>query len=526
MADFFALVESTNRRVRAFGKTKYVAGGGEETVFVPNGTADFDENFEFEDHEVDVSGNVTLNERATPTVTTPTSGNWAAGSGAAKDNKIQVDDGTTTFQEDGVEIDDLHDAAQSLEVILINRSDPDLTVEISTTRDGSDTDYTWTTTKQKIKFTPGAVDIGDSFDITIDGTLYTFTSTDGTVAEITGDLTSQINGDGSAKAGATDNGTDLDVEADTAGDGFTFSSASVGGTMGESVTQVNVNKITLHLLFETASGLGVYDIAIEPDDFHKGGLVGTLVDDTEVLILASSIFEAVDVTIGRWSRTESTDSPADGIKTNFDVGGGTGERGSIKVLTTRHETQLYSRSAPGTAVVSAYFVGKAADGEPWPVDQVIDKGHITARTDPTGQNLQITVKNETTTNTALFTLTDGEKFETTTLGTSLTINKGDKISMQITQVGSGVAGADLILTLEGLSIFEIIDGLVLVDPNELTYNLSSDPRFSHAVADVDFTTPPLSGVRVFFDLELGATSKAAQPKIGGKARSRKKKKHT
>lgn len=524
MADYFALVDSTTRQIKESGFARFSAGGGEAEVRVPAGPGGFTAGFKPQDHEADVSGVLTLSERATPTVTTPTSGNWAAGSGAAKDDKIQVDDGTTTFQEDGIEIDNLHDDAQSLEVILINRSDPDLTVEINATRDGSDTDYTWTTTKQKIKFTPGAVDIGDSFDITIDGTLYSFTSTNGTVAEITGDLTSQINGDGGAKAGATDNGTDLDVEADTAGDGFTFSSASVGGTMGESVTQVNVNKITLHLLFESASGLGVYDIAMEPDPFHKGGLEETLVDDTEVLILASSIFEAVDVTIGRWARAEAANSPANGTDTNFNISG-TGERGSMKVMTTRWNRQNHRYSSDGTAVLNDYISGKATDGEAWLTDFTVEKGYITAKTAPTVTSLQITVKNETTTNTAVFTLSAASKFEATTLGTKLTINKGDKVSVQITQIGSGVAGADIMFTIEGVAVFTIEEGLVIVDPDELTYNLSSSPQFSHAVADIDFTTAPLSGVRIFFDHELGATSKASQPKIGGKARSRKKKKH-
>ena len=72
---------------------------------------------------------------------------------------------------------------------------------------------------------------------------------------------------------------------------------------------------------------------------------------------------------------------------------------------------------------------------------------IFAKTAPTGANLTIDVLKDGAELGDLATLTDAATYEKTTLATAQDILKTERLGLKIKQIGSGVAGADLIVTI-------------------------------------------------------------------------------
>lgn len=123
------------------------------------------------------------------------------------------------FQENGISIDNIHEKAQSLKIILANKTvNEGLTRDISATRDSSGNDYVWATQAQIVDYTvAGTIVEGEVFHIVINGVDFNFTApATPTVTDITAGLVAAINPHSEVTA------TDLDpivrITADDAGD--------------------------------------------------------------------------------------------------------------------------------------------------------------------------------------------------------------------------------------------------------------------------------------------------------------------
>lgn len=534
MADFYVITSTDTDRVLSGGDTKPTAGAGQSLVRVDD-FSQFDPDELLTDYLVDSGGVATLTPKLLPTITPPTTGNWASGI----DELIALDDDANNLQEI-IQIANLSSNSNEITVLLANKRD--------------ETGFSVTILRNVIS----AFDTDGTTDITSD-----IHDNDGNSAVVwSGGAATPLfvgNNDRFTKlsfinvVSAIGSGT-LIIEywngsAWTALTGVTDATESGGDSLGQNgiitfdmptdwdkgggigdflsnteffvrmkptsspTTDPNVNQITttdpgggyiwletdsfasLNLSFRTVSSRGVYSITISEDDWH------TEVSDTEA-------FRVSDAGVSR-KFFEQADGTVDGANQNFDV------PNSRKASTQSFQVFLSKPriigTAPlpvidGTVSVNDDIIGDATPTQfIQPKKTVINSYLAQLEEAPTGADLIIDIDYGPGPSKKQITVSAGTKIvQASNLGVSF--DSGEGYRAYVSQVGSTNPGKRLYLVLFpefDLEIKEILD--------ESEYTINYDSVLADAINSVSLTTAPETGQTIFFSYFDVATSDTTIP---------------